>query len=56
MVSTLRIIAVFMVTGLAACGVDGEPTPPKVTGSTTVGFNTSSGAFSSTEIGVHFGS
>ena len=40
---------------LGACGVDGEPTPPEVTGKTTVGVNSDSGVFNSTQITLLFG-
>ncbi|MBU2937873.1 MULTISPECIES: argininosuccinate lyase [Pacificibacter] len=41
---------------IASCGADGAPTPPKVTGGTTVSMNSNSGVSTSTSIGLVFGS
>lgn len=50
-----RIFAILALGTLAACGVDGEPVPPTVTGSTTIGVNSNSGPFTKTSIGIEFG-
>ena len=39
---------------LAACGVDGDPVKPEVSGSTSFGVNSKSGVSTSTTIGIHF--
>jgi len=39
---------------LAACGVDGEPNAPKVTGKTTIGINSKTGVYNNTSLGVEF--
>ncbi len=39
---------------LTACGVDGEPVPPTVGVSTTVGVNSNSGGYTDTSISIHF--
>ncbi|RPE66245.1 hypothetical protein EDD53_1945 [Pacificibacter maritimus] len=40
---------------LAACGADGDPKPPRVSGETAVSLNSNSGMSTSTSIGIHFG-
>ena len=40
---------------LASCGADGEPTAPTVTGQTSIGYNSATGAFNETSIGFEFG-
>lgn len=51
---TVLMLVVF-VFALASCGVDGKPLTPTTTAQTTVGFNSSTGTFSRTSIGVEFG-
>lgn len=41
---------------LVACGADGKPVKPTYTTQTTIGYNSSTGAFNKTRIGVEFGS
>ncbi len=41
---------------LAACGADGEPLTPRYSAKTTIGFNSKTGAYNNTELGIHFGS
>lgn len=52
----MKLILVISVTAftLAACGVDGEPTVPKVTGKTTIGINSKTGVYNKTSLGVEF--
>ncbi|SFA90456.1 hypothetical protein SAMN05421688_1628 [Poseidonocella pacifica] len=52
----MRSISLLFILALAACGADGEPTPPRVTGDTTIGVNSKNGGFTRTSIGVEFGS
>lgn len=40
---------------LAACGVDGEPTPPTITGETKFGVNSNRGAFTTTDVALEIG-
>ncbi|MFT7046677.1 MAG: hypothetical protein ACJAYH_001954 [Celeribacter sp.] len=40
---------------ITSCGADGEPTPPTVSGGTSVSVNSNSGVSTSTTIGLHFG-
>jgi hypothetical protein len=40
---------------LTACGADGEPTAPRVTGETSVSLNSNSGMSTSTSVGIQFG-
>lgn len=50
-----RIFMAFaMMIGLVACGADGEPTKPEVGVSTTVGVNSKSGAYTDTNVNIHF--
>ncbi|MEM5476382.1 hypothetical protein [Pacificibacter sp. AS14] len=52
----IRLFTAFAFCGLiASCGADGTPTPPKVTGGTTVSVNSNSGVSTSTSIGLVFG-
>lgn len=37
---------------LVACGVDGEPLTPEYTTSTTIGYNSKTGSFTKTSIGI----
>ncbi|WP_417249723.1 hypothetical protein [Celeribacter sp.] len=39
---------------LVGCGVDGEPSKPVVTGKQTFGVNSSTGAYTNTQIGITF--
>lgn len=49
----MRILVGFLaVFGLAACGVDGQPVTPKYSSKTTVGYNSKTGPFSSTSVGI----
>lgn len=50
-----KLALILVVAAVSACGVDGEPTPPEVTGKTTVGVNSDSGLFNSTQITLLFG-
>jgi len=50
-----RVLFFAAVLALSACGVDGEPLPPKVSASQTIGVNSSTGPFSKTSIGFTFG-
>jgi hypothetical protein len=47
-----RILAFVSLTGLAACGVDGEPIPPTVDAGVTIN---SSGVYPSARIGLNTG-
>ncbi|NIY80902.1 hypothetical protein HCZ23_15675 [Celeribacter sp. HF31] len=49
-----RVVMLLMLTGLAACGVDGEPVKPDVGMSTTVGVNSRGGSYTDTSINIHF--
>lgn len=40
---------------LAACGADGEPLTPRFNTETTIGYNSTTGAFNRTVLGVEFG-
>lgn len=51
-----RIFVIGFVTLLTACGVDGEPEPPKVSASQTFGVSSSSGGFTKTRLTIEFGS
>jgi hypothetical protein len=52
----IRLFTAFAFCGLiASCGANGTPTPPTVTGGTTVSMNSNSGLSTSTSIGLHFG-
>lgn len=48
----LMLAALAVVT---ACGVDGEPVKPRYTTETTIGYNSRTGAFNRTVVGVEFG-
>jgi hypothetical protein len=51
-----RIYALcFTLVFLTSCGVDGAPTRPEVTSTTKIGYNSKTGSFSKTIIGVEFG-
>ncbi|WP_439103416.1 hypothetical protein [Celeribacter marinus] len=51
----IRIATVLMaLTTLAACGANGEPTKPVISGKQTIGVNSNMGAYSSTQIGITF--
>jgi len=41
---------------LAACGADGAPIAPKYSAETSIGYNSKTGPFSQTKLGVCFGS
>ncbi len=45
----------FVLLALAACGVDGEPLKPSYSAETTIGYNSRTGPFNQTSIGVRFG-
>jgi hypothetical protein len=47
-------MAFLMLVFLASCGVDGAPTRPEVTSTTKIGYNSKTGSFSKTIIGVEF--
>jgi len=49
------LFAVIAAFTLAACGADGEPETPKFSTKTTIGYNSATGAFNKTTIGVEFG-
>ncbi|MFV2002043.1 MAG: hypothetical protein ACC619_03595 [Paracoccaceae bacterium] len=49
------VAGLIALTVLAACGVDGAPLTPNFSGQTTIGVNSNTGAFSSTQLGVSFG-
>ena len=40
---------------LTACGVDGEPVKPSYSTKTTIGYNSRTGAFNKTTIGITIG-
>jgi len=52
----MKLVVVILVAAftLAACGVDGEPTAPKVSAKTTIGFNSKTGVYNNTSLGVEF--
>ncbi len=50
-----QIAAITILVMLAGCGVDGAPQKPRYTTETTIGFNSKTGAFNRTKIGVEFG-
>lgn len=41
---------------LVSCGADGPPTPPTVSGNTSVSMNSNRGVSTSATVGIHFGS
>lgn len=48
-----RLLAALGLIGLlTACGVDGEPIPPKVSGEQVIGINSNSGPFTKTNVGI----
>jgi hypothetical protein len=49
------IVALLATLTLAACGVDGAPVKPTVTTSTTIGYNSATGPFNRTTIGIEVG-
>ncbi len=51
----LLIAALVSAFGLTACGVDGAPVKPTVTTSTTIGYNSRTGPFNRTTIGIELG-
>lgn len=48
------IAAMISLVLLVACGADGEPVKPTVTGKQTFGVNSSSGGYANTQIGITF--
>ena len=51
-----RLMIVLLGTAfLSSCGVDGEPVKPSYSTETTIGYNSRTGAFNNTTIGVRFG-
>ena len=48
------VVALGVLAGLSACGVDGDPVKPDVGVSTTVGVNSKGGSFTDTSINIHF--
>ncbi|WP_417243906.1 hypothetical protein [Celeribacter sp.] len=51
----IRIATVLaLLATLAACGADGAPSRPIVSGKQTVGVNSNTGAYSETKIGITF--
>jgi len=55
---TAMMRLIFALTGLlvlAGCGVDGEPLTPTYSTTTTIGYNSRTGPFSNTTVGVQFG-
>ena len=46
------IVFAVIALALTGCGVDGAPSQPEVSGKTTFGVNSKTGAFSETEIGI----
>lgn len=48
------VVMLFAFGVLSACGADGEPTAPVVSGKQTIGVSTNSGVFTKTEIGITF--
>ncbi|PTQ73446.1 hypothetical protein [Celeribacter persicus] len=48
------LMALVLLSGLSACGVDGEPVTPDVGVSTTVGVNSRGGAYTDTSVDIHF--
>ena len=51
----MRVLIALSLLSLAACGADGAPLTPKYSLSQTVGFNSTTGTFQKTVIGVEFG-
>ncbi len=51
----LIVTACFAALVLASCGADGEPTAPKVTTQTTIGYNSVTGLFNNTSIAIEVG-
>jgi hypothetical protein len=53
----IRISALLLaLTALIACGADGEPTPPTVSGKTSVSMNSQGGLSSKASIAIQLGS
>lgn len=50
------ILCAVIVVFLAACGVDGEPTRPKLVGHTKFGVSSGSGLVSNTDLSIVFSS
>lgn len=50
-----RIAAVLALGLLMSCGVDGEPVPPEVSGTQTIGVNSSEGLFTRSTFTLFFG-
>ncbi len=51
----LLLVAFAGLMALSACGVDGVPLKPRYSAQTTVGYNSSTGPFNKTTLGVQFG-
>lgn len=49
------IVGVLALGLLVSCGVDGEPIPPKLTGTTSIGANSETGVFNRTAFTLFFG-
>lgn len=47
--------ALALVALLAACGADGEPVQPRLTGKTSIGVNSNSGVYSRNSVGIEIG-
>lgn len=47
-------VALMSLSLLAACGADGAPRKPVVSGKQTIGVNSNSGVFTNTQIGITF--
>jgi len=50
-----RIVVVLALGMLVSCGADGEPIPPEVSSSHTIGVNSESGAFTRSSFTLFFG-
>lgn len=50
-----RIVVVLALGMLVSCGADGEPIPPEVSSSHTIGVNSGSGAFTRSSFTLFFG-
>ena len=51
----IAFLALSLGLALTACGVDGKPLKPTYTTQTTIGYNSRTGAFNKTTLGVQFG-
>lgn len=47
-------VSVVALAGLMSCGAGGEPTAPTVSGKTTFGVNSNTGAYTKTTIGIQY--